>query len=240
MSGHSIAMCNCAICTAARGYPIPMPPLPAEETLFMEPLVGWRLWGLNAFDLRIFSGAPNVIWAPKTPLRAVHQVRSWAVAPQPCEDAPCENHIPRMMPGCGIYAFKEERYLREIVDAYSSSTFGNIIIGTVYLWGRIFEHERGYRAQYAYPKSFVYTNAEASLTALAALYNVPVEEDLSWKSASPSVVSLPSPSSYQSPYASPLPPPSLLRQPQTVRAVLQALNLNPSKYLSGSSAWGKP
>ncbi len=82
-----------------------------------------------------------------------------------------------MRPGCGIYAFKTPADL--IYEA-----IGLRIVGTVYLWGRIIEHEHGYRAQYAYPASFVSSWLTGDeLARLAELYNVPVdEENPVWKS----------------------------------------------------------
>jgi len=47
-----------------------------------------------------------------------------------------------------------------------------IVFGKVYLWGKLLECERGFRAQYAYP-SGIYSTADNSAD-LAAVYRVPL------------------------------------------------------------------
>jgi hypothetical protein len=55
----------------------------------------------------------------------------------------------------------------------------NIVIGQVYLWGKVVDCQYGYRAQCAYPKKF-YSNdyecddAENNFTALHE-FNIPIE-----------------------------------------------------------------
>ena len=50
---------------------------------------------------------------------------------------------------CGVYAAKTIEHLHQC----GYKKFG--IHGEVYLWGTVVEHERGWRAQFAYPKSLV-------------------------------------------------------------------------------------
>jgi len=50
---------------------------------------------------------------------------------------------------CGVYAVKTLDHFRSA----GYERFG--IHGEVYLWGKVVEHELGYRAQFAYPKNFV-------------------------------------------------------------------------------------
>jgi hypothetical protein len=45
---------------------------------------------------------------------------------------------------CGLYAVEEPELLRAARDP--------AVIGTVDMWGRVMEHERGYRAEFAYPQ----------------------------------------------------------------------------------------
>jgi len=51
---------------------------------------------------------------------------------------------------CGIYALKE--YAEALAMCYLSY---DCIVGEVNLWGKVREHQLGYRAQYAYPKCFL-------------------------------------------------------------------------------------
>lgn len=59
----------------------------------------------------------------------------------------------------GIHAFKE---LDDLLEYAKHDIFQQrqIIIGQVYLWGQISEHQKGYRARYAYPKSVIVFNIE--------------------------------------------------------------------------------
>lgn len=50
---------------------------------------------------------------------------------------------------CGVYAAKTLERLRQC----GYSRFG--LYGEVYLWGSVVEHERGWRAEFAYPKTFL-------------------------------------------------------------------------------------
>ena len=72
---------------------------------------------------------------------------------------------------CGVYAARTVEHLHQC----GYKKFG--IHGEVYLWGTVVEHERGWRAQFAYPKSLVLQpdaipsdtkEMEARLRALAA------------------------------------------------------------------------
>jgi hypothetical protein len=72
---------------------------------------------------------------------------------------------------CGVYAAKSREHLRQL--GYE----GRGIRGEVHLWGTVVEHELGWRAQFAYPKSLVLPSdlippdtkeMEARLGALAA------------------------------------------------------------------------
>jgi hypothetical protein len=63
------------------------------------------------------------------------------------------NHKPTELPcvkcTCGAYAAKTAEHI-------SQSGYGKFgVHGEVYLWGRVVEHERGWRAEFAYPKSFL-------------------------------------------------------------------------------------
>lgn len=153
-----------------------------EETLYMKPIVGWRLWILESKAMRLTSGWPTIVWEPGEPLRAVHQKRYETVVC--CSDAPCDDYNPLLNYGCGIYAFKtKEDTARLLRYGVGSATAARTVVGEVYLWGRIYEHQHGYRAQYAYPKRFVYLHEKwMQLHDLGRIYNVPVEEEHTWKS----------------------------------------------------------
>ena len=64
-----------------------------------------------------------------------------------CENRACPHELPHLECTCGVYAAKSIEHLRQ---------FGYVsrgIHGEVYLWGTVVEHELGWRARFAYPKS---------------------------------------------------------------------------------------
>jgi hypothetical protein len=70
--------------------------------------------------------------------------------------------------GCGIYAFKQLKSAR--ADYTETSRYPNRVFGSVWLWGRMLEHSKGYRAQFAYPKNFIDTGTLARK--MAEVYGV--------------------------------------------------------------------
>jgi hypothetical protein len=81
------------------------------------------------------------------------------------------HEVPQTDCTCGVYAAKNLEHLRQF--GYE----GRGIHGEVYLWGTVVEHELGWRAQFAYPKSLILPpdlipsdtkEMEARLGALAA------------------------------------------------------------------------
>src|SRR5215831_2842287 len=83
---------------------------------------------------------------------------------------------------CGIYAYKEKsRLLREIRNIYAGRwLLANNryvpIYGEMNLWGKVIEHEDGYRAQFGYPKRLWCTPAIEPLAGwIGYVYGVPCE-----------------------------------------------------------------
>lgn len=71
--------------------------------------------------------------------------------------------------GCGIYAYKEPVAWTN----RAGSTTGTVwVVGTVLLWGALFEHEQGYRAEYGQVVELVNTHQLAR--ELARIYKVPL------------------------------------------------------------------
>lgn len=180
---------------------------------YCEALTGWRLWTvvptyadvnkkqLVMARLKLRAG-PSPTWPAYEPIEAVHDM-TYAVAgvTSSCMESPCAIHIPHSKPGCGIYAFKNAQQLQRAYEQ-NSHTFwschcSNIVIGEVSLWGRIAEHACGYRAQFAYPKRFVYSPLSDASRLLSDYYGVPYEEDESWKLVCQSAESLQSLYGYQ-------------------------------------------
>ena len=117
---------------------------------FVEPLVGWRAWKVRprspaADTCPVFrSVILDTPWAPRRQISAEHSfdlgARCHGLLGPECS--------------CGIYAFKDPLealiYLTRVRDRLLGMS-AEVALGTVSLWGRVVECERGYKAEYAYP-----------------------------------------------------------------------------------------
>ncbi len=114
-----------------------------------EPIQGWRAWRLRRRPdgrLRIAPTTPRPDWEPGVPIHAT------------CSGAHTREYMvynPELVafhrspePGCtcGIHAMKDPFRLRRARPKGSAG-----VIGTVAMWGRVIEHTRGWRAEFAYP-----------------------------------------------------------------------------------------
>ena len=121
---------------------------------YVEPFVAYRAWNWTAEGVTSLNG---VLWTPKVPFEATctenRETQSmvsaattdktrafWQKAVHPVPDPGCT---------CGMYAGINMQHLIDI------NYIRRGIHGEVYLWGRLYRHSLGWRAQYAYPKYFV-------------------------------------------------------------------------------------
>jgi len=105
---------------------------------YISPVIGHRVWRWDAAGL---SSLNDKRWPPRYPLAA----RCGA------GNAHEAHQVPQPECTCGVYAAKSREHLRSM----GYERYG--ICGQVHLWGKVVEHERGFRAQFAYPKSLVLT-----------------------------------------------------------------------------------
>lgn len=145
---------------------------------YAEPILGWRLWHVRlhggGYRLESFT-RHHVSWPARRRLEAGCSAHG--------EEAPISGHE------CGIYAFKSRDLAEELLRRYIGvrQCYGRgqefppprqgrpIALGSVSLWGRILERERGYRAQYAYPYELFLLNADDVIARhLRRLYAVDV------------------------------------------------------------------
>jgi hypothetical protein len=111
----------------------------------ISPVIGYRVWTWGTMGLKSLCGER---WHPGQSLAArcraaavVGTIVGRAEAVHDAYDAPQEKCT------CGIYAAKTFQHLRSAgYDRYG-------ICGEVCLWGKVVEHELGWRAQLAYPKN---------------------------------------------------------------------------------------
>jgi hypothetical protein len=123
------------------------------------PIIGYRSWVLDT-DRR--SERLRLILRSMVKRDAVWPVRKAMAARCLCDDqrgyivpfrgwlpvATSKLKYPTEAHSCGIYAFKNLEN-----TAKMSRTGPPVVFGKCALWGRVIEHERGYRAQFAYPLS---------------------------------------------------------------------------------------
>ena len=109
-----------------------------------EAISGWRAWNLSDGDpaplLRpVGSGVDT--WPPRRPVEA-------RCGASPLLTFGTRRHAaPGVRCGCGIYAGRS----LEALDRHRPAWPPAPVVGTVSLWGTVIEHERGWRAQFAYP-----------------------------------------------------------------------------------------
>jgi hypothetical protein len=132
-----------------------------------EAITGWRCWFVLPEEglLRpIFKR--GLRWPPRTAQEAL------------CADN--EHQAPDEDCKCGIYAVCAPLLLQEVYWTSSPPKGvkplpGIVVVGQLSLWGKVIQHERGWRAQFAYPTHlYAFTDDEAVAERLRAHYQVPV------------------------------------------------------------------
>lgn len=118
------------------------------EVNMMEALVGWKGWNLIAG--RLSSPTYHGVWEPDQRFEAQCNNKCGEIVHEECN--------------CGIYA---------IDNAFEVNGYGRIR-GQVYGWGRYIRGEKGWRAQFAYPKSFHLLEEQGHLVDVLRIYHVPV------------------------------------------------------------------
>jgi hypothetical protein len=114
---------------------------------YISPIIGYRIWQWDAAGLKSLNGEP---WCPRQPLSAVCMGNARSsisgLSKPATHDA---DELPSLKCTCGVYAAKNSEHI------YKCGYGKFAVHGEVYLWGRVVEHERGWRAEFAYPKTFV-------------------------------------------------------------------------------------
>ena len=117
-----------------------------EETgkTYLGYITAYRLWHVK-LNLKLTSlMLTHVDWRPQIPLRATCPKHTGGVAPY--------SNCP-----CGIYGYNELHAADRSYHSHASLRQA-VVFGKVALWGTIFTHELGYRAEYAYPLEFIYVH----------------------------------------------------------------------------------
>jgi hypothetical protein len=113
----------------------------------VEPIRGWRAWVVGTLGEQGNGPLPALV------LRAV----AWPQDPWPARrPAVASCHLGHAAPDpgcqCGLHAFREATEVRTVFlpdMLFAPAT----VVGPVGGWGTLAMHERGWRAQYAYPEA---------------------------------------------------------------------------------------
>ena len=138
--------------------------------ILREPIVGWRQWNFM-YPHFLANLRQDTIYVPREKLEAR------------CEQEDhSEQQAPHLTCSCGIYAYKEKpRLLGDIRITYGRPLAPpvsglRLVYGEINLWGKVIEHEDGYRAQFGYPKRLWCTPAIEPLAGwIGYVYGVPCE-----------------------------------------------------------------
>lgn len=121
---------------------------------YVEPFVAYRAWNWTTEGITSLNGA---VWTPKVAFEAMCHYADVGPSMQAAACSPVaknfweqrRHHVPEPSCSCGMYAGINMQHLLDIGYIQRG------IHGGVALWGRLYRHTLGWRAQYAYPKCFV-------------------------------------------------------------------------------------
>lgn len=135
----------------------------------IEPVVAYRLWNIyisNPYMLKS-HGWSGVEWPYQKVLKAFHDgYRDDGNILHRIDE--CPGGMTYSFMKCGIYGTKTF-----FSDKFNSRDFW-YLLGQVYLWGLIIEHELGYRAEYAYPKCLYFDGEKDDIIGMIANnYKIP-------------------------------------------------------------------
>lgn len=149
-----------AMFQGALGPPAKPQAPPPHEGIQVGEILAWRCWKLSSF------------WLTSTYMDS----QRWPHE-EPLEGNPAKADE-------GIHAFKELAGVQRYIKAYFGAPSCVLIIGQVWLWGEVVEHETGYRAEFAKPASLVQMLPSYDpdiLPSLAKLYSCSTEPLLAAK-----------------------------------------------------------
>src|SRR3954468_6736436 len=106
---------------------------------YAEAIVGWRSWTLRPDGCVVGLWQQGVVWPSGRPLQAMCCAPALGFGPRHVDPAPGPEH------SCGIHAWKRPEHVQR-------APLDWVVYGEVNLWGRVIDCDRGWRAQYAYPR----------------------------------------------------------------------------------------
>jgi hypothetical protein len=148
---------------------------------YFEAITAYRVF--NVFENGLLAGAAFVEpWPPYEPFVARCGAVPWEGAREHVRDG---RFVPAPVYGCacGIYALKTLQAALQLVIMDGAARALRLphvggptgrAWGAVKIWGRVIEHESGYRAEFAYPSN-LHCDDEKLARRVAALYGVPCD-----------------------------------------------------------------
>lgn len=136
----------------------------------IEPILAIRAWNLQLEGSHYYLSSCfqyNIIWPRETKLSAL------CLADDPWMTSGIKHNAPIQDCNCGIYAIKKIPEQNELIPWEQKS-----IVGLVFLWGKVLEGTKGYRAQYSKPAALLNDDRSDIIATVAQDYSVPVVEDL--------------------------------------------------------------
>ena len=130
--------------------PSPAAPLPRARPIVGE-LIGHRAWKVEGGNL-LRSYSAGTAWFPSQPMHLTVGNKGIEI----------DDHNT-----AGVWAFKDPY---ELAHQFYGEIEGSGVFGTVWLWGTVIEHERGYRGQYAAIRSLDRAGRGVDLEILRAAY----------------------------------------------------------------------
>lgn len=129
----------------------------------LKPVQAWRSWKVDVVKGKIHlrGVAFPILWKPDVEMEAhcfvpdiffqLGFVEETSVCV--CRNADEDREVPSLLGFCGLYASLTPQ---EAAHPDMGREFLRVgrVVGKVNLWGNIWQHKKGYRAQYAYPASF--------------------------------------------------------------------------------------
>lgn len=118
-----------------------------NATLVTEPIKAWRCWRINWAEggPYLYALGVNHIWVPCEKGAAIH-VRN------PFSDLLRNAHLsPSQNCACGFWGLKTPEQMVDLAETHAHDR--EFVLGSVNLWGRVFEWTLGWRSQFAYPET---------------------------------------------------------------------------------------
>lgn len=136
----------------------------------IEPILAVRAWNIYKENNKYFLSSCfqyKIIWPFETKLSA------FCLADDPWGNSGIKHTAPISDCDCGIYALKKVPDEHELLPWEEDS-----ILGLVFIWGKVIEGSKGYRAQFSKPAAILQDDRMNIVTSLSKNYSVPVVEDL--------------------------------------------------------------